>query len=73
LQSGIEDVEGNMGEIVSLRTARKRAKRQAEDRRAAENRLAYGRSKAQRALDAARSEKKQRDHDAHRIGTGDDS
>ena len=39
-----------MGEIVNLRRARKDAKRREEAVRAAENRLAHGRSKAKRAL-----------------------
>jgi hypothetical protein len=60
-----------MGDIVNLRSARKRAKRRAQDVRATANRLAHGRSKAERALAAARRAKGQRDLDAQRI-PGDD-
>ena len=60
-----------MGEIVNLRKVRKRAAKQREDERAAANRALHGRTKAQRVLDAARSEKQGRDLEAHRIDTGD--
>ena len=61
-----------MGDVVNLRQARKLAKRQAEERRAAANRLLHGRSKAERTGDAARDSKARRDLDQHRIETGDD-
>jgi hypothetical protein len=60
-----------MAELVNLRTARKRAKRQREDVRAAENRLSQGRPKTERGLNTARLEKAGRDLDRHRIETGD--
>lgn len=60
-----------MGEIVNLRKVRKRAAKQRDDEHAAANRAAYGRTKAQRVLESARSEKQDRDLEAHRIDTGD--
>jgi Domain of unknown function (DUF4169) len=60
-----------MGDLVNLRRARKAAKRREEAVRAAENRLAHGRSKEERALDAARTEKSRRELDAHRLETED--
>ena len=60
-----------MGDIVNLRKVRKRAAKQRDDERAAANRATYGRTKAQRVLEAARSEKQGRDLEAHRIDTGD--
>jgi Domain of unknown function (DUF4169) len=60
-----------MGEIVNLRRARKDAKRREDRARAAENRLAHGRSKAKRALEEARAEKARRELDAHRPETED--
>ena len=60
-----------MAEVVNLRTARKRAKRQQAQSLAAENRLAHGRSKTERLRDAARVEKARRDLDRHRIEPGD--
>ena len=60
-----------MAEVINLRTARKRAKREQDAKRAEENRLAYGRPKAERRLEDARAEKLQRDLDAHRIEPGD--
>jgi hypothetical protein len=62
---------GKMGEIVNLRRARKDAKRREDAVRAAENRLAHGRSKAKRALEEARAEKTRRELDAHRLETED--
>jgi predicted DNA-binding ribbon-helix-helix protein len=44
-----------MGDIVNLRTARKQAKRLEAEQKAAANRLAHGRSKAERALEQSRS------------------
>ena len=46
-----------MGEIVNLRRARKEAKRRDDAERAAANRLSYGRTKAEKSLEEARSEK----------------
>lgn len=60
-----------MAELVNLRTARKRAKWQREQLRAAENRLSQGRPKTERGLHAARLEKASRDLDRHRIEIGD--
>jgi uncharacterized protein DUF4169 len=60
-----------MGDLVNLRRARKAAKRRKDAVRAAENRLAHGRSKAERALDETRTEKSRRELDAHRLETED--
>ena len=60
-----------MAEIVNLRRVRKRAARQREDERAAANRMTHGRSKAQRALEAARSGKSSQELDAHKLDPGD--
>jgi hypothetical protein len=63
--------EQGMAEIVNLRTARKRAKRQQHDARAAVNRLEHGRSKSERALTKATNDKASQDLGRHRIDTGD--
>ncbi len=60
-----------MGEVVSLRKARKQADRKADEKRAAANRLIHGRSKAQRTLDAARAEQSSRRVEGHKIDTGE--
>jgi len=60
-----------MGDIVNLRTARKRAKRGEAEHAAAARRLTYGRSKAERTAEQLRSDKAQRSLDQHRIETGD--
>ena len=60
-----------MGEIVNLRKVRKQATKQQDAERAAANRIVHGRTKAQRALEATRSEKTRRLLDAHKIDTGD--
>lgn len=61
-----------MGDIVKFGKARKRIERQLEERRAAENRVYYGRGKAERTLEAARRTKAHRDLEQHRIDTGDE-
>ena len=60
-----------MGDIVNLRRARKQAERKLDEQDAAANRLAYGRSKAERALDQARSDRVRHELDQRRIETGD--
>jgi hypothetical protein len=61
-----------MGDIVKFRTARKTIVRQRNQQLAAANRIAHGRSKAERTLDNARNAKADRDLDQHRVKTGDD-
>jgi hypothetical protein len=60
-----------MGEVVKLGFVRKRAARRAKQARAAANRLAFGRSKAERKLAEAREEMAKRELDACRIETGE--
>jgi len=60
-----------MGNLVNLRTARKRAKRRQAEQEAASNRLAHGRPKAERTLAQSRNDKARRGLDQHRIETGD--
>ncbi len=60
-----------MADVVNLRTLRKRAKRQQDDRRADANRIAHGRSKSAKALEAAQRAKADHDLDQHRIEPGD--
>ena len=62
-----------MGPVVNLRTERKRAKRRKAEQEAAANRLAHGRSKAERNLERLNATKTQRSLDQHRIETGDES
>lgn len=42
-----------MADVINLRTARKAKARAAKDKQAAANRAAFGRTKAERATDAA--------------------
>jgi len=60
-----------MGELVSLRKARKQAKQEADAKSAATNRLLHGRSKSERILNAARADQRRRLLDAHKIDTGE--
>jgi len=60
-----------MGEVVNLRKARKQAGKQESAKRAAENRIAHGRTKAERTLEAARKQQTRRLLDAHKIDPGD--
>ena len=55
-----------MGDIVSLKQRRKRLARSANEKRAAENRVEFGRSKAERTLTEAARAKAARDLDGHR-------
>jgi hypothetical protein len=60
-----------MGDLLNLRTARKRAKRRQAEQAAASSRLVHGRSKAERVLEQSRSDKTRRSLDQHRIEKGD--
>ena len=60
-----------MGDLVNLRTARKRAKRHQAERTAAANRRAHGRSKAERAIERSQNDKARKTLDQHWIETGD--
>jgi len=60
-----------MADVVNLRTARKRAKRQNDALAAEANRLAHGRPKNERELEAAQRAKSDRDLDQHRMERGD--
>ena len=60
-----------MGDIVNFRSARKRYERKLKAQRAAENRIRYGRGKAERGLVSAHETKARRELEQHRI-TGDD-
>ncbi|MBV8104851.1 MAG: DUF4169 family protein [Hyphomicrobiales bacterium] len=61
-----------MGDIVNLRRARKRQDRRRDDAKAAENRIVYGMTKAERRSIEAEREKADRDLDARRIVGPDD-
>jgi hypothetical protein len=60
-----------MGDIVNLRTARKRAARRKADQTAEQQRRTHGRTKSERVLSATRDEKARRNLDQHRIGNGE--
>jgi hypothetical protein len=63
----VEGTFGEMGLLINFRAARKRAARLHKEERAAQNRVQYGRTKAERDLEAARSSKAAREFEAHRI------
>jgi hypothetical protein len=61
-----------MGEIVNLRRARKDRARREKDAQGQENRIAFGRSKAERALSSAQTRLETRRLDAHKRETGEE-
>ena len=56
-----------MGDVVNLRRTRRRKERQLEVALAAERRLAFGQSKAERRLSESERAKAERDLESHRI------
>ena len=66
-------VEGRlrMAEIVNLRMARNRARRQLDAEHAAQARVSHGMSKASRELARSEQSKVRRKLDEHRIETGE--
>lgn len=61
-----------MGDVVNLRTMRKRAVRQRNAEVATGKRAVYGRSKSDRNREAAQGERSSKLLDQHRLETGDD-
>lgn len=57
---------GPMSKVINLNKVRKQRARAAKREQADQNAARHGRSKADRALDAARSDKALQDHEAHR-------
>ena len=62
-----------MGEVVNLRRARKTRARQEAEREAEQNRVAFGRTKAERQATTAERERATRTLEGHRLGTDDDT
>ena len=56
-----------VAEIVNLRKVRKQMTREQEAKRAEQNRLVHGRSKAVRQFEQSRAEKAKRELEAHRL------
>lgn len=56
-----------MAELINLRQARKRRDRAVAERKAEANRLAFGRSKAERRVTEAERDRAARDLDGHRL------
>lgn len=56
----------HMGEIVNLRRARKAKARQADETKAETNRLAHGRTKAERKLSKAEADAARKKLDGHK-------
>ena len=61
-----------MAEIVNLRRARKQRARQEAEQQAQQNRIAFGRTKAERSLTQAERDKAARTLDGHRLAPPDD-
>jgi len=60
------------GNIINLRTYRKRKERAGREAEAAENRTRHGRTKVERRFEDSRQENIDRTHDGRRIEPGDE-
>ncbi len=56
-----------MAEIISLSKARKKKKREETNKKANENRVKFGRRKADKKLEDTRKERRNKDLDGHKI------
>lgn len=61
-----------MAEIVNLRRARKQRARQEAEQQAQQNRVAFGRTKAERSLTQAERDKAARTLEGHRLAAPPD-
>ena len=64
-------MEAMAGDVVNLRTARKRKARSEKAAKAAENRIQFGRTKAEKQAAAAEKELQERRLDQSRLETDD--
>lgn len=62
-----------MNEVINFRKARKQAIRQKEETRATENRARFGRSKAEKRLEAAREQQTSRSLNQHKLEREDET
>ena len=62
-----------MGDVINLRRRRKAEAREKESRRAAENRMRFGRTLAGKGMEKAIAVKRERDLDGRRIESGAES
>jgi len=60
-----------MAEIINLRRARKQKARVEADKAAEQNRISFGRTKAERSLAEAERDKAARHVEGHRLGRDD--
>jgi len=61
------------GDVVNLRQVRKQKARSEKERLAEQNRVAFGRTKAEKALTRALNEKAEKAHEQGRIERPDDT
>lgn len=61
------------GEVVNLRQARKRKNRAEKEAKAEENRVAFGRTKAEKQASRTAIEKLHKSVDGHLLDRGDDA
>jgi hypothetical protein len=61
----------DMGDVINLRMARKRARRRDSETEASASRYSHGVSQGQRVLLQAQRDKSLRDHEQHQIETGE--
>jgi hypothetical protein len=61
-----------MADIVNLRQARKRKRRDAKDQQASENRAKFGRTKGEKQRDAIETDRARRQHDQAKLTPDDD-
>jgi hypothetical protein len=62
-----------MGDVINLRRTRKAKSRAAAAAKAGENRVAHGRSKAEKLLTKAKKDVASRKLDHHKLGPADES
>ena len=67
LAKGVEPVETPMAEIINLQKVRKQRARADKAEQAEQNRIKFGRTKAERMLEETRAEKLAKLTDGHRL------
>jgi uncharacterized protein DUF4169 len=66
-------METSMGDVVNLKRFRKRTEKETAAKQADANRVRFGRSKSERALEKDKSERAKAVLDQHRLDGGDAS
>ncbi len=66
-------VDSNMSEVINLNKTRKAKARTQKEKKASQNRLLFGRTKAEKKTDLLNAKRAEKNIDGHKLSTEEDS